>query len=134
MTVITGMLSKSWTISLLFGYTLIIFGETLLFRTVNTVRHYELMPFWSWKIPELRVQIFANIVLFIPFGIIGAKAIGWVIIPVATGLSVMIETIQLISHRGLFEFDDVIHNALGTAVGYMMYILIQTIWRKSHDV
>lgn len=80
------------------------------------------------------MQIIANVLLFIPYGIIGAKAIGWRIISVATGLSVMIETIQLIGHRGLFEFDDIIHNTFGAAVGCMMYLLIQVIWRKSHDI
>ena len=32
----------------------------------------------------------------------------------------LIELAQLISYRGLFEFDDVIHNALGTAVGVLL--------------
>ena len=131
--VIAGMISKRWEIILLIGYTLIIFGETILFRTVNTEKLYQLAPFWSWKIPELRAQIIANIVLFIPFGIIGARTIGWRIIPVATGLSLMVETIQLIGQRGLFEFDDVIHNTFGAAVGCITYLLIQAIWRRSHD-
>jgi len=132
--IITGMISKRWAITLLIGYTLIIFGETILFRAANTERLYQLTLFWSWKIPELRAQIVANIVLFIPFGIIGARVAGWRIIPVATGLSMMVETIQLIGQRGLFEFDDVIHNTFGAAVGCMMYLLIQAIWRKSHDI
>ena len=36
---------------------------------------------------------------------------------IAAGYSMLIELARLVSFRGLFEFDDVIHNALGTASG-----------------
>jgi glycopeptide antibiotics resistance protein len=39
-------------------------------------------------------------------------------------LSSSIEVIQLISHRGLFEFDDIIHNTLGTVIGIGMFLFI----------
>jgi len=39
-------------------------------------------------------------------------------------LSSSIEFIQLISHRGLFEFDDIIHNTLGTIIGIGMFLFI----------
>ena len=38
------------------------------------------------------------------------------------GYSVLIEPAQLVSFRGLFEFDDVIHNALGTALGVLLVL------------
>ena len=34
----------------------------------------------------------------------------------------LIELAQLISCRGLFEFDGVIHNALGTAAGVLLVL------------
>ena len=34
----------------------------------------------------------------------------------------LIELAQLVSFRGLFEFDDVINNALGTAVGVLFVL------------
>ncbi len=34
--------------------------------------------------------------------------------------SVLMEAAKLVSFRGLFEFDDVMHNALGTAVGVLI--------------
>ena len=40
--------------------------------------------------------------------------------PVAFTLT--IELAQLISNRGLFEFDDVFHNALGTAAGVLLVL------------
>ena len=48
------------------------------------------------------------------------------VISIITGslLSLVIEVIQLISHRGLFEFDDIFHNTLGTVVGIGVFVLI----------
>ena len=34
----------------------------------------------------------------------------------------LIELAQLVSFRRLFEFDDVIHNALGTALGVLLVL------------
>ena len=38
----------------------------------------------------------------------------------------LIELAQLVSCRGLFEFDDVIHNALGTALGVLIVMGIRS--------
>ena len=35
----------------------------------------------------------------------------------AAGFSMLIELAQLVSFRGLFEFDDVIHNMIGALIG-----------------
>ena len=40
----------------------------------------------------------------------------------AAGYSKLIELARLVSFRGLFEFDDVMHNALGTAVGVLIVL------------
>ena len=37
----------------------------------------------------------------------------------------LMELAQLVSFRGLFEFDDVIHNALGSAVGVLIVMGLQ---------
>ena len=37
----------------------------------------------------------------------------------------LIELAQLMSFRDLFEFDDVIHNALGSAVGVLIVMGLQ---------
>ena len=42
-------------------------------------------------------------------------------------LSVSIEVIQLLSYRGLFEFDDIIHNTLGTAIGVGILYFVSSI-------
>ena len=45
-------------------------------------------------------------------------------------LSASIETIQLVSHRGLFEFDDIVHNTIGTAIGVGLNILMIALGKK----
>ncbi len=49
----------------------------------------------------------------------------WVIsIIIGSLLSTVIEVIQLFFHRGLFEFDDIFHNTLGTVIGIGVFVLI----------
>ena len=61
---------------------------------------------------------------FIPVGVIGGHILRWRIIPFAVAFSLCIETVQLVSKVGLFEFDDIIHNCLGAAVGFLIYVLV----------
>ena len=41
----------------------------------------------------------------------------------------MIEPAQLMSFRGLFELDDVMHNALGTAIGVLLVLGIRRLMK-----
>jgi glycopeptide antibiotics resistance protein len=43
----------------------------------------------------------------------------------------LIELAQLVSFRGLFEFDDVMHNALGTALGVLLVLGIRRVMKRS---
>ena len=86
---------------------------------------YKLIPFWSYIDPALRQEILLNILLFIPVGLLGRT---WRIIPVSAFFSAAIELSQLISHRGLFEFDDIIHNTLGTAIGYLVVVGVRKLY------
>ena len=45
----------------------------------------------------------------------------------AFAVSLTIELTQLITKRGLFEFDDMFHNTLGAIIGYGVYQLIRTL-------
>ena len=93
---------------------MIIIGETVAFRSVTSKPHFQPLLFWSyaeWK--NQRRQIVANVVLFIPFGMITGRLWKWKGVLSGAGLSAIIELLQLISQRGLFEFDDIINNTLG---------------------
>lgn len=92
------------------------------------------MPFWSYRAilsgnTDLLSEVLWNVVLFIPIGILIMLLLTcknkWVIsIIIGSLLSTVIEVIQLISHRGLFEFDDIFHNTLGTVIGIGVFVLI----------
>ena len=86
--------------------------------------HLKLELFWSWKQWTVQKnQILTNIVMFIPVGMLGGKIWRWRGLIVASELSVAIEVLQLVSQRGLCEFDDVFHNMIGAAVGSGIMLL-----------
>ena len=122
------MLTKKWTAGVLIGYVLIILGETVLFRKPFGGQHFQPQLFWSYKVWAVqKEQIIANVLLFIPLGVFAGSLWNWKGIIVGSGLSVAIELLQLISNRGLFEFDDILHNTLGTFIGFSIYLLVKTV-------
>ena len=123
------VVSRKWNLGLLAGYFFLILAVTIFSRNAGVGR-YELVPFWSYSNPGLRTQILLNIILFIPVGLLGGKDLGWKIIPIAAAVSITIEIIQLVTDRGLMEFDDVIHNTLGTAIGYGAYVFLKKTMEK----
>ena len=81
--------------------------------------------FWSYRLffisPVMRLQILNNIWLFVPLGAMLYRLWprGYVaLIPVL--LSLVIETLQLVLGRGLFETDDIISNSLGGLIGVLV--------------
>jgi len=108
-----------WNTGLLAGYLFLILAVTVLDRRPGPRMTYELIPFWSYGVKSLRMEILLNILLFIPVGLLAPR---WKAVGLAAGYSMLIELAQLVSFRGLFEFDDVIHNALGTAAGVLLVL------------
>lgn len=75
---------------------------------------------------ELGVEILGNMAMFVPFGfmlmsLFRRKGKAVLIIALAVGFSLMIETSQLLLMRGLFEWDDLISNGLGAVLGCLAY-------------
>ena len=76
-----------------------------------------------------------NIILFIPVGVLFPLAgdehrcikTGFV----AFCFSIIIEIIQLVSHRGYFEIDDLILNTLGAVMGYGIYRVVMKLFTKN---
>ena len=48
-------------------------------------------------------------------------------IPIASLISLSIELLQLITSRGLFEFDDVFHNSLGAVIGVGLFLVFRSL-------
>lgn len=126
-----GILSQKWSVGLLIGYVLIILGETVIFRTPGESYHYKLQLFWSYTIWEgAKAEILANIYVYIPLGLIAGNLWKWKGILIGLGFSLSIELLQLITRRGWFEFDDLIHNTLGTLIGVAIYIIVMKLIKK----
>ena len=122
------------------AYIFLVLWVTLLGRTpANHI--IELYPLASYRRalnapPHLaRIEIrnaLLNIAMFIPLGIF--LPITWhklqkfyLTLPVAFLASIAIETAQLLTHRGVFALEDILHNTAGAALG----IIIIKIFKKS---
>ena len=116
---------------MLVGYAILVLAGTVLNRTTGPELKYQLQLFWSYdQWNKQQRQVLANIFMFIPIGFLAGKEFGRKGILVAADFSLMIETIQLLTCRGLFEFDDIIHNTAGAVTGYMCYALWERVFRK----
>lgn len=115
-------------------YLLFLACITLLGRT-GAPTGMNLTPFSSWRKAwyqaspsEWRYIIF-NIIAFIPLGFLLPLCSGWFdrwlkILLSGFLCSLLIEASQLLTGRGLFETDDLIHNTLGTVIGYGLLTLL----------
>lgn len=116
---------KKYYISVLIGvYLAAVLWITLLSRIGSDYRGF-LLPFSSyielfkgnWHSLE---EIIENIILFIPFGMILGVIKLWDLKRVIISgfcASLCIELFQAIFALGTFEFDDLIHNTVGTVIG-----------------
>lgn len=115
--------------------------ETMVLRTpenrgvvLDPLREFEAMlvqpnhKFWF-------MQIFLNVLLFVPFGALlpcVAKSFRNPVATVFAGFlfSSFIETMQYITGRGLTEVDDVITNTMGAAVGYVIFAAVMFLYKQ----
>ena len=93
--------------------------------------------------PEDISQFYLNVMLFLPVGYLLPYVFRWFrsrvrIRPVAFCLllSFIVENLQLISRRGMYDFDDIISNTLGGLIGQLLYIAVGYVvthpgWRKN---
>ena len=126
-------------LSILTFYLAFVFTLTIYERPVTPEATMQLALFWSYKHilngdKGMFFEVFWNIVMFMPYGILASilpkSKAKWHVLLSGALLSAAIELTQLISHRGLFEYDDIIHNTLGTIVGIaLFYVAAKAIGR-----
>lgn len=113
------------------GYGLLVQIMLMVTRIPQAYPQYELHIFWSWKAffvyhdNEMLKENILNCILLMPYGCLlpGAldKRISWKRgLVIGMGTSFVIELLQLITCRGLFEFDDIIHNGVGCMMGAVL--------------
>lgn len=130
---------KKAIILLLADYILFLFCSTIIFRTGSAETGWRLMPFWKYRgivngYDQYVMEIILNILVFIPIGFLAGclwygkdlkKVIGLGLV-----VSLVIELGQLVFEKGLAEIDDLIHNTLGCAIGYLIAIPIAWIYNR----
>lgn len=136
--------TQSITGMLFLSYLIFVFSSTV-FTRMPGERRYQLELFWSWKEifdpigragaeteNGLLLENLLNMVMLLPAGLLlpfaaGRKVKLWHGMFIGIGISFFIEISQLIFCRGLFEFDDIIHNGLGCMAG----VAVSMPWNKS---
>lgn len=114
---------------LFMGYVFLVLCITLFYREETYERRYMLQPIWSYTVlyNRLLAQIIMNVLLFIPIGFFAGGALNkkhiLQVIGIGFVLSFFIELTQLISTRGVFSVNDIIHNVLGCTIGFACFIL-----------
>ena len=105
-------------------------GITAAFSQISIVR------------PEDLSQFYLNVMIFVPIGYLLPYVFRWFrarvrVRPVlfCLMLSFLVENIQLITQRGMYDFDDIISNTLGGWFGQLLYIAVGYVvthpgWRK----
>ena len=120
-------------------------GFTGWFRTLFTDGVSAAFSQISLVRPADLLQFFLNVLLFIPMGYLLPYAFSWFrarvrVRPVLCCLlvSFLVENIQLMSRRGMYDFDDLIANTLGGWIGQLLYITVGYVvthpgWRKERQ-
>ena len=133
------LLNHCLALSILTFYLAFVFTLTIYARTVTPDATMQLSLFWSYKYiangdKGMFFEVFWNVVLFMPYGflasIISKSRSKWPVLLSGSLLSVVIELTQLFAHRGLFEYDDIVHNTLGTVIGIAFCLMAAKLLSK----
>lgn len=123
-----------------FPYIFAVLWITLIDRMTTHNRRIT-PPFWEileiiHGDTEMVHYLIGNVIMLMPLGFLLPvwfnKVDNWKKAAlIGLAVSTAIEVTQLITSRGLFEFDDIIHNTLGTVAGYYIEKLTEKIFFKS---
>ena len=141
--VIVRVSDNQHTVGVLFAsYIIAVLIITLLVRTYDVEVRTILNPFTKyeflgkgfvkdgWKCfsknEGIITEILLNILLFVPMGFL-VPALQesfrrwWKVLLLGLGFSLFIECTQLVLHIGCFDTADLVHNALGAVVGFVIW-------------
>lgn len=134
---------------LLILYLVYVFYRTVFGRSAVDEYCYNFELFWSYRnvietgSKTMAEQIVMNYLMLMPIvfllplvleGHFKEKSIALITILTGFAITCSIEFLQLILKRGLFEFDDIIGNTMGTIIGYLRFKMIRTIINKMFSV
>lgn len=98
----------------------------------------EIRRFWTYReqlgIFAVATNLFGNVLIFMPFGFFMPMASKYrsffSALFYSFGLSLCVETFQLLTRVGSFDVDDILLNTIGGISGYIFYIICDAIRRK----
>ena len=124
------------------NYYLFVIISTVLSRAVLSEEYlikqisFDISTAWTFG-PGLygaidnRFELILNILMFVPFGYLLMKLsqTTWITLLVSLLITLIIETLQLVTRRGFFELADILLNFIGGVLGWLICIQLQK--RKS---
>ena len=120
--------------SCFYMYVMILFTITFFSRENGSGEGLDLQLFSTWGInARNNAYVIENILLFIPYGFFGAlsarglrNVFGCMGISFLTSLG--IELLQFLSHRGVFQIDDILTNVVGSLAGLLLARILRSIF------
>ncbi len=114
-------------------------GELQEYR-YNLILFREIKRFWEYRDQvgffAMFTNLFGNVIIFMPFGFFMPMASKYRSFLATTfssfGLSLCVETFQLVTKVGSFDVDDLLLNTIGGVAGYLAFVICAAIRRK-HD-
>ena len=132
-----------WLVAMI-CYLLVVCGATLL-RVGDFYHGMQMQPLFAsyreaWA--EFAVRdwrnLILNILMFVPFGFllpvgIRKMRVFWRTYLCGFIATLGIEVIQLVSGKGIFEWDDILNNTVGTMIGYGIFLIVYALWQSVTD-
>lgn len=104
----------------------------------NLVLFKEIKRFWEYRdqvgMFVMFTNLFGNVIIFMPFGFFMPMASKYrslfSTVFYSFGLSLCVETFQLVTKVGSFDVDDLLLNTIGGLAGYILFIICAAIRRR----
>lgn len=104
----------------------------------NLVLFKEIRRFWNYRdqvgLFAMFTNLFGNVIIFMPFGFFMPMASRYrscfSAVFYSFGLSLCVETFQLLTKVGCFDVDDLLLNTIGGLAGYVIFAFCAAIRRR----
>ena len=104
----------------------------------NLVLFKEIKRFWNYRdqvgLFAMFMNLFGNVIIFMPFGFFMPMASRYrscfSAVFYSFGLSLCVETFQLLTKVGSFDVDDLLLNTVGGLAGYVIFAVCAAIRRR----
>ena len=107
----------------------------------NLVLFKDIKRFWNYRdqvgLFAMFTNLFGNVIIFMPFGFFMPMASRYrscfSAVFYSFGLSLCVETFQLLTKVGSFDVDDLLLNTIGGLAGYVIFAVCAVIRRRYAD-